>query len=261
MAVSPMARQGCTIAKRYTISKMSTQSPSRPNRTVATLDAMRSRILNGDWPPGRLLAEAAVASELEVSRVPVREALFDLERDGLVVFSASGRAFVRRLDAADFDELLTLRLALEPAAARLASGRAGVVEDRMARNIRDTRTAATLEQLTSLDLQFHDLVFEATGHRRLVRLWQSVRHEIEFWLAVLHRDHHEQTRRTRTETADAHEELIECLRCRTPSAAERLMRRHILSWREWLPIENWSRSETSPAATRTPSPRLIPRHA
>ena len=121
----------------------------------------------------------------------------------------------------------------------------------MARNLRETRAAAAIAEVTRLDLEFHDLVFEAAGHRRLERLWQSVRHEIEFWLAVLHRDHDERTRRTRAETVEAHEELLACLRGEKPSAAERLMREHILGWREWLPLEQWN----------LPAPLAAPAHS
>jgi DNA-binding GntR family transcriptional regulator len=210
----------------------------RLNRTDTTLSAMRGRILAFYWPPGTLLAEAAVARELEVSRVPVREALFCLERDGLVEFSASGRAYVRTFHPEDVEELFTLRLTLEPAAARMAVPRLTAFVGRLEANIKATRSAASLAEVTRLDLDFHDTLFEAAGHRRLARLWRAMRHEIELWLAVLHRDHHQQTKQTRSQTADSHAELLECLRSGTPSAAERLMRTHILGWREWLPQQN-----------------------
>ena len=63
------------------------------------------------------MAESAAARELGVSRVPIREALFTLEREGLVEFSDTGRAYVKELSPHDFEELFVLRLALEPVAA------------------------------------------------------------------------------------------------------------------------------------------------
>jgi DNA-binding GntR family transcriptional regulator len=207
----------------------------RLTRTDTTLDAMRRRILGFHWPPGTLLAEAAVARDLEVSRVPVREALFCLERDGLVEFSASGRAYVRTLHPEDVEELFTLRLTLEPPAARMAVPRLDGFLVRLEANIQATRSARSLAEVTSLDLDFHDILFEAAGHRRLARLWREMRHELELWLALLHRDHHQQTKSTRIQTAESHAELLDSFRTGTPSAAERLMRAHILGWREWLP--------------------------
>ena len=64
------------------------------------------------------LSNSELSRRLGVSRVPVREALFTLEREGLVEFSATGRAFVKELTPRDFEELLLLRLTLEPLGAR-----------------------------------------------------------------------------------------------------------------------------------------------
>ena len=100
-----------------------TQRTSATGRSESALLALRRDILAFRLPAGALLAEAAVARALKVSRVPVRESMFDLEREGLVEFSESGRAYVRTLRPEDFEELFVLRLALEPAAARLASPR------------------------------------------------------------------------------------------------------------------------------------------
>ena len=87
------------------------------SRTDFATSLLRQEILSGKTRPGHLLAESPVAMRLGVSRVPVREALFALEREGFVEFSGTGRAFVKELTPQDFDELYTLRLALEPPAA------------------------------------------------------------------------------------------------------------------------------------------------
>ena len=92
--------------------------PKPPTRSDATADRLRVDILQATLVPGEALAEAAVARRLGVSRVPVREALFTLEREGLVEFSATGRAYVKELTARDVHELYAMRLTLEPIAAR-----------------------------------------------------------------------------------------------------------------------------------------------
>ena len=95
--------------------------PNPAFRSDSAASLLRAEILNGTSEPGALLAESAVAKRLGVSRVPVREALFALEREGLVEFSPTGRAFVKALTPQDFEELYVLRLALEPLASRLAA--------------------------------------------------------------------------------------------------------------------------------------------
>ena len=208
------------------------ESPTLASFAVSQL---REEILSGAAVPGTRLAEAAVADRLGVSRVPVREALFSLEREGLVVFSATGRAFVKELTAADFEELFLLRLTLEPLAARLAAPVLRTDGTRLEKNIAATRKARNLPAVTRLDLEFHELIVESGANERLLKLWRSIRGELELWLARLHRTHHGQNLDTREGTAGSHSEIVECFRSQTPAACERLMREHILGWREWLP--------------------------
>jgi DNA-binding GntR family transcriptional regulator len=205
-------------------------------RTEDTVRRLRSEILGGTLEPGTQLAEAAVAGKLGVSRVPVREALFTLEREGLVEFSATGRAYVKELAPHDFEELFLLRLSLEPMAARLAATQLRENGRDLERNIEATARARTLKEVTKLDLDFHGMILEVSGHQRLARLWQSLRAELELWLSRLHRSHQAQTRGTREETVEAHRKLLACMRNQPPAAVERLMRQHILGWREWLPM-------------------------
>ncbi|HQW28600.1 MAG TPA: GntR family transcriptional regulator [Verrucomicrobiales bacterium] len=210
---------------------------SRPatTRSDQTVSRLRKEILEGEISPGKLLAESAVAQRLGVSRVPVREALFALEREGLVEFSATGRAYVKDLSPHDFEELYVLRLALEPVAARLAAAALRKDASRLEANIKATSKALTLLEVTHLDLDFHEIILEASGNARLLKLWHSLRSELELWLGRLHRSKQIQTRGTRAETVTSHEGLVEVFKTKSPAECERLMRQHILSWREWLP--------------------------
>ncbi|OHE82845.1 MAG: hypothetical protein A2107_08230 [Verrucomicrobia bacterium GWF2_62_7] len=194
---------------------------------------LRQDILAFKLPAGALLAEAAVARQLNVSRVPVREALFALEREGLVEFSESGRAYVRTLRPEDFEELFVLRLALEPVGARMASPRLKKDSRQLEANIAATKLAKSPKELTQLDLDFHEAILAASGNRRLASLWKSLRYELELWLAML-RAHQQQTKRARDVAVGSHEKILRCMREQSPAAVERLMRRHILSWRKWL---------------------------
>ena len=210
--------------------------PTAQQRSDHASEVLRSRIIDGVLEPGTLLAESAAARELGVSRVPVREALFALEREGLVEFSATGRAYVKDLAPQDFEELHVLRLALEPVAARLAAPALRNDASRLEENIKATGKATTLPQVTHLDLDFHEIILEASGNARLLKLWHSMRSELELWLGRLHRSKQLQTRGTRAETVTSHEGLVETFKTKSPAECERQMRQHILSWREWLPM-------------------------
>ena len=211
-------------------------APASSSRSEYAINLLRRRIIDGQSEPGSLLAEVAVARELGVSRVPVREALFALERDGLVEFSETGRAFVKDLSPRDFEELYVLRLALEPVAARLAAPALRKDASALEKNIEATSKASSLIKVTHLDLDFHGIILEASGNARLLKLWWSLRNELELWLGRLHRSKQIQTRGTREETVSTHRDLLNCFRMEAPAACERKMREHVLGWREWLPV-------------------------
>jgi DNA-binding GntR family transcriptional regulator len=210
--------------------------PTRPpGRSDLAAARLREDIMEEALAPGDLLAEASVARRLGVSRVPVREALFTLEREGLVDFSPSGRAYVKMLSAQDFSELFTMRLTLEPIAARLAAPRLRAHPEALLDNVAATARARSILEVTRLDLEFHAIILANSGNSRLVKSWAALRWELGLWLGRLHRLHERRTKRVRDETVRSHGEIIECFRSQPPEACEELMRQHIQGWREWLP--------------------------
>ena len=94
----------------------------------------------------------------------------------------------------------------------------------------------TIKDVTRLDLDFHELILEASDNSRLLKLWRSLRGELELWLGQLHRKHQANQLDTRNGTAGAHEEILRCFQNATPEACEQLMRQHVQGWREWLPL-------------------------
>jgi DNA-binding GntR family transcriptional regulator len=214
---------------------MKTASTSLPSRSDSATSRLRADILDGTLDPGTLLAETGMAERLGVSRVPVREALFALEREGLVEFSHSGRAFVKVLTPQDFEELHVLRLALEPAAARLAAPQLRKDATALEKNLVAMRRAKSVRQIARLDLDFHELILAASGNTRLLKLWRILRGELELWLGRLHRRHQVQTEQTLHETLEAHASIIQCFRSQSPAECERVIYKHVQGWREWLP--------------------------
>ena len=85
----------------------------RQTVTTLTLEAIRERILRGDYPEGAPLRQDALASELGVSRIPVREALRQLEAEGLVTISPHQGAMVSTLSIDEVRELFELRALIE----------------------------------------------------------------------------------------------------------------------------------------------------
>jgi len=168
--------------------------------------------------------------------VPVREAFAALERDGLLEFTDTGRTVVKTLTPQDFGELFAMRLLLESAAARMAFPLNPKQQQLLEENISATQNAKTLDEVTRLDLEFHELIVAASGNSRLLKLWLSLRTELELWLGYLHQQHRDRDLDTGVDTAVSHEEILRCLQTRSAAACEKRMRKHILAWRDWLPL-------------------------
>lgn len=82
--------------------------------------AIREAVLSGVYAPGEKLPQERLAQALDVSRIPVRAALRQLEAEGLVVFAAHRGATVRALEPSDIEEIYQLRILLETFAIRSA---------------------------------------------------------------------------------------------------------------------------------------------
>jgi DNA-binding GntR family transcriptional regulator len=106
---------------------------------------LRERILSGAMPPEGPVRQDALAAELGISKIPLREAMARLEQEGLLRSEANRGYFVRGLSAAEASEVYALRLKLEPDMAALAATRAG----------EEARRAAA-HALEALDRATHD---------------------------------------------------------------------------------------------------------
>ncbi|MBE9137639.1 GntR family transcriptional regulator [Nodosilinea sp. LEGE 07088] len=144
--------------------------------------ALRSAILAGSLPPGDRLVETQLAEWLQVSRTPLREALRQLQQDGLVTADVSGGLRVTTITADDAEELYDCRLALEALAVagacanatpkQLEAIAACVVKAEGA--IANSHGSLPPESLLDVDYQFHHLIAESSGNRRLVSLLDSL---------------------------------------------------------------------------------------
>jgi DNA-binding GntR family transcriptional regulator len=146
-------------------------------------DRIREAIFGGAYAPGAPLREVELAGVLQVSRGPVREALRLLEREGLVHCGWHRGTVVTSLSAEDVAELDSLRGALEDLAVELVIARASdedlAVIEKAAGAMGDTTDPHVL---VGLDIAFHDAVFAAAGHRRLIAAWEAIRCQVHLFL-------------------------------------------------------------------------------
>jgi DNA-binding GntR family transcriptional regulator len=210
-------------------------SPIRRNTSLTkeVIDRLRKAILAGDLAEGTPLPEAQTAVKLGVSRVPVREALVELERQGLVEFDENGRACVRAFTDVDVREILSLRAALQTLAARLAASKLTDPDlQRLEAILAKAAKTKDLTEFSRLDSAFHDEIVVIARHGRLQRVWNDVRAQIELWLARLHHRREHTQHDVREATLSSHRKMIDTLATRKPDAAASLMERHC-SWDDY----------------------------
>jgi DNA-binding GntR family transcriptional regulator len=184
------------------------------------VDRLRDAIFHGSYKPGEPLREEQLAAMLDVSRGPVREALVQLEREGLVIVRRHRGATVARLSRGDLDEVYSLRLALERLAMQRAVHNASerdfaALEAVLADFDIALARGPSEKEIAELDVRFHDLIYQAARHQRLYDSWANLRSQIYIFLLsrnVANPDFREVT-------VKSHADLLEALRSRDEARA------------------------------------------
>jgi GntR family transcriptional regulator, gluconate operon transcriptional repressor len=139
---------------------------------------LRVRIIGGSLERGAHLVEGSLAEQFAVSRGPVRDALRQLESEGLLESRKRG-VFVVGLDEGDVEEIYTLREALEALALSVAAERAGAHDWKRAEEcVAEMRAAADEadpHRFAAADMDFHGEFYRLSGHRRLRSVWEQYR--------------------------------------------------------------------------------------
>jgi len=142
------------------------------------LSALRIAITSGELEPGRHLVETELSDMLQISRGTLREALRQLEQEGLLSAGPRGRLSVRHLDAKEIRDIFAVRAALESLAARTLCelpDRAQVTASlRTAIEAMAAAAQGSLEERIESDLEFHRTMCRLTGNETLLHSWESL---------------------------------------------------------------------------------------
>ncbi len=145
------------------------------------LNDMLALILRGTLAPGQRINEPDIANRLGVSRVPVREALRELESSGLVVARKHSGVFVRQLEASEIRDLYQLRALLDGFAGRQAAQLAKVPRAILLADLNDSIQAMhdaekqrQVQSYYSENLRFHWLLISATHNETLTETYRGI---------------------------------------------------------------------------------------
>ena len=173
--------------------------------------------------PGARLRETELAERLGISRTPVREAIRQLEADGLVIHIPRIGATIRTLDYAEVMELYEMRAVLEGTAARMAARAASDIEIAELESL-NSEMAQTLvpDRIYALNKMFHLTLLDAAKNRFLVKSINA----LQKTLLILGPSTLAESERAQLALGE-HERVLDALRARDGAAAEVAMRDHI----------------------------------
>ena len=141
-------------------------------------DVLKGWILDGTLKPGERIVELTLSRKLEVSRAPLREALWLLARQGLVHIRAHHGAYVTQLSEQDIREIFEIREVLETRAALKIHARPSVSVKALLQNALTELEAACeardIGRFSAADLKFHRPLWELAGNRHL----QDILHDL-----------------------------------------------------------------------------------
>jgi DNA-binding GntR family transcriptional regulator len=183
------------------------------------------RVINGTLRRGTRLNESKIAQQMGISRGPVREAIRQLEQDGLLVSSPGKGTFVVGLSLDDLKDCYILRIALESLAVRLLMEKINVDEinelDQYIQQMKQSKP--TDKKMPLLTGKFHAKICELTGNKALLRAYQTMSDQMKALslpvLSHIYKDSDEFARR--------HQQILEAIRSRKIQHAQKVIEDHI----------------------------------
>ena len=192
------------------------------------------RILSGDLAPGSKLVEVDIAAALGVSRAPVREAFRALGQAGLLRTEKNRGVFVRQVSLEEADEIYEVRAALEGLIGRLAARRIKPEQlDKVRAVVKKMHAVGRALDAAAyfpLNVEFHELLAQASGNRALIANYRRVVNELD----LCRRETLARSAGNIPISTRDHEAIVNAVAKGDEKLAERLLHEHVIESRERL---------------------------
>jgi DNA-binding GntR family transcriptional regulator len=200
---------------------------SQDSRRQRVADALREAIINGELRPGDRLVELDLSAQLGTSRGPIREALRQLEQEGLVVSYAYRGTLVADISQEEIEQVLVpIRIVIERFAFKIAMSLLDESDfsalRKLVAEMREAADAGDADRMADADLRFHELVIERSGQTHCMQLWRTIQPRVRAYFrrdASGHADRHA--------VAEQHSALIDALTAGDPARLATAVDEHI----------------------------------
>jgi len=206
---------------------MSLVDVPQENGPILTADAitteLRKLILNGSLAVGIQLKQEALAKRFNVSRFPIRQALKQLEAEGLVEHTPFAGSVVASQTAADLIETLDIRIALETHALNLAIPNMKTADFNAVKAIMARYDASdNPREWTELNLEFHLRLYKPCHRTKLLRMVEDIVRSVDIQLRAQQSD-----RLGRKSPQNEHRAIVAACKAKDIGLATQLLREHI----------------------------------
>ncbi len=200
---------------------------------IRVFNALENAILDGEYTEGDSLNEIKLSQELGVSRTPVREALMQLELEGLVENIPNKGAVVVGISEKDIEDIYAIRIRIEGLASRLSAEKINEDELKALEKIVDLQefylTKNDVEQIWRLDGDFHKIIYDSSRSRPLRSTLSSFHNYIK-----RARDISVKVEGRAEKSVAEHRAILEAIRSGNGALAEQLTAEHIANAKENL---------------------------
>src|SRR5215468_3954812 len=233
----------------------------RQSLTSAVADKLRDQIIRGEIVEGTQLRQDAIATQYRVSRIPVREALRQLDAEGLITIVPNRGAVVPALSPDDIEELFSIRALLEPEILKrsiphLTEGDFSEAERVLRTFVSELRRDDHVSAWGRLNWQFHSKLYSRANQPRSLAIIRNVNNSGERYTRLQLYLTHGMKRAN-----EEHHTILELSRQRDVQAACKLLREHIQyagqSLKQALE-QRRSAAEATNQSDRQPSPKSVP---
>lgn len=184
---------------------------------------IKNEVVSGRLKPGMPIRENDISEALKMSRTPIREALRDLEAEGVVTIYASHGTFVSSLTAYDVEEIFELRSLLESWSLGRGIHRFTEQElDELEKVMKDADQSGEWSDIHAADLYLHNMIVEKSGSKRLATFMKNLNTQIERISVSSSTDP-----KRKKETYEEHMAIIGSIRSKDLKKSQALLKKHL----------------------------------
>lgn len=199
----------------------------RQSLTSAVANKLRDQIIRGEIPEGTLLRQDLIATQYQVSRIPVREALRQLDAEGLISILPNRGAIVPELSPAEVEELFRIRALLEPEVLKASIPQlsdedleeAGAILRKFASDLRQEKHVSAWGRS---NWQFHSKLYSRANRPHFLNIIENINNKAERYTRLQLYLTHGMKRAN-----EEHAEILKLCRERDTAGAAKLLRQHI----------------------------------